>query len=351
MKSIALDRRNAKILGRSITENGILRLIHSASSAEFVFTGKKLEITVRVNRETTEFQRNMPRIAILSDERFIVDRAMEKQHEKYTVIDSEEVVTRTVRIIKLSEAAFSVAEIYPVDTDNDAVIEAVPDKPYKIEFIGDSITCGYGIDDRNVLSDFSTEAENGIKSYAYLTARSLDADYSIFSYSGYGIISGWTSTGEQNTESILPPFYLSTGFSYSRTGDRMPADIPWNFENFKANAVVVNLGTNDISFCHDDKERCKMFEDEYVRFAETIRRCYPDAWIICSAGMMDDSINKYIENAVKRLSDEKVRFFRFTKQNGLLGFGSKWHPSEHTQKYAAEELSDFIRKEIFTLSK
>ena len=351
MKSTALDRRNAKILGRNITENGILRLIHSASSAEFVFTGKKLEITVRVNREILDYPQNMPRIAILSDERFIVDKAMEKQWEKYTVIDSKEPVTRTIRIIKLSEAAFSIVESYPVDTDNDAVIEPVPEKAHKIEFIGDSITCGYGVDDRNILSDFSTDAENSMKSYAYLTARSLDADYSLFSYSGYGIISGWTGTGEQNTQNVLPKYYLSTGLSYCRTGNVMPADIPWDFESFRADIVVINLGTNDISFCCRDEKRYETFENEYFKFTETVRRCYPEAWIICTAGMMDDSANGYIENAVKRFQDDKIRFFSFTKQNDLLGFGSKWHPSEHTHRYAAEELSDFIRKEILNGNK
>ena len=49
------------------------------------------------------------------------------------------------------------------------------EKDIKIEFIGDSITCGYGIDEMNEKGYFSTATENFTKSYAYITAENLGA--------------------------------------------------------------------------------------------------------------------------------------------------------------------------------
>jgi len=58
---------------------------------------------------------------------------------------------------------------------------------------------------------------------------------------------------------------------------------------------------------------------------------------------MNDSIHK----AVQRFTAEtgvNVYEFTFTPQNGWLGFGSNWHPSEDTHRYAAEELAEFIKE-------
>ena len=61
-----------------------------------------------------------------------------------------------------------------------------------IEFIGDSITCGYGIDTACEANTFSTTNENVNKAFSYLTAAALGADASFVSYSGHGLISGYT---------------------------------------------------------------------------------------------------------------------------------------------------------------
>ena len=57
--------------------------------------------------------------------------------------------------------------------------ETLPEKPLKIEVIGDSITCGYGVDDEDENHQFTTATEDVTKAYAYKTAKALDAEYSI----------------------------------------------------------------------------------------------------------------------------------------------------------------------------
>ena len=345
MKAIPLDKTNVKLLGRALVRDDILRLTLSGTGCEFTFTGCKLALTVGVESDCFNDGRrcNMPRIAILCDGRIIVKKLIEQRSERFDIVSSETPVTKTIRIVKLSECAFSHAEVSPAETDDGAVIAPTADKPLKIEFIGDSITCGYGVDDSNLQSEFSCEAENAMKSYAYIAADLLGADYSLFSYSGYGIISGYSGDGVRNTRELLTPYYESCGFSYSSVNGTKLQDIPWDFSAFVPDIIVLNLGTNDNSFCAFHNEAYREFEDSYLAFLKVVRRCNPNAHIICSLGIMLTEPLPYIENAVKRLGDSNVSVFRYTMQNGLLGFGSNWHPSEDTQRRAGEELAEYIK--------
>lgn len=78
-----------------------------------------------------------------------------------------------------------------------------------MEFIGDSITCGYGVDDEVAEHQFKTATEDVTRAYAYKTARMLNADYSMFSASGYGIITGYTEGDVKLEDQRLPQFYES----------------------------------------------------------------------------------------------------------------------------------------------
>ena len=88
------------------------------------------------------------------------------------------------------------------------------------------------------------------------------------------------------------------------------------------------------------------FEDSYHDFIKKVRANNPDSLIICALGIMEERPLPHIEKAVKRLKDDNVKVFRFSRQNGWLGYGSNWHPSEETQRYAAEELAGFIKELI-----
>ena len=338
----------SKQSGRNLVCGDKLLLIHSGSGCEFLFTGKKLTITLGCDKKCFKEGnvKNVPRAAILIDGEFIVKKRIEGREESYTVIDSDTPVTKMVRIVKLSEAAFSIAEV-SAECDDEGGIIAAPAHSLKMEFIGDSITCGYGVDDSNTASNFSTEAENALKSYAALTAKLLGADYSLFSYSGYGIISGYTDDGKRNTRDVLPQWYETYGFSYSLAADgRKTQDIPWDFTCFKPDIVVLNLGTNDCSYCQKNESGFEEFEEEYLKFLQTIRRCNPQSYIVCVVGMMNTSVDAYIRKAAERMGDSRCSVVSLTTQNGWLGYGSNWHPSEDTHACRARELADYIRSNI-----
>ncbi|MBE6861874.1 MAG: hypothetical protein E7497_03110 [Ruminococcus sp.] len=351
MKKIILDKASAKLTGRTLVRDGILKLVMSASGCEFNFTGKKLILSAGCDSDCLNDGKecNFPRMAVLVNGKFAVKKVICKERESFVICDSESTVSLNVRIIKLSEAAFSVLEIHPAETDDCAVIETVPEKSLKIEFIGDSITCGYGVDDANIESEFATAAENAMKSYAYLTAKALDADYSMFSASGYGIISGYTPDGTRNLPERIPPFYDSSGFSYSTVdGTLHPHDIAWDFKSFTPNAVVINLGTNDSSFCKGSDERSAEFEAAYYEFVSRVRSHYPDAHIICALGIMETVLIPQVRRACEKLAadtaDDKLHFLEFKTQDGTLGYASKWHPTEDTHAESAQRLVEYLKE-------
>ena len=348
MKKIILNNETVKYTGRVLNDGQKLWLTQSAAGCEFVFSGKKLDIIMNCDNDSVkeDYYRNKPRIAITVNGKIRIKKVIKGWDERYTIISSEMPVTAVIRIIKLSEAAFSLCSA-EAETDESGSITPAPAFPKRIEFIGDSITCGYGVDDSNIESEFSTEAENAMKSYAYRCSQLLRTEYSLFAYSGYGVISGWTETGSRNTRELLPPYYEKFTHSY-KTADGINLDEkPWDFSSQPNDAVVLNIGTNDNSYCTRSIEAYEEFEAEYYNLLRTVRRCNPDAKLIASIGIIDVTMGESIHKAVKRFSEEsgeKVYEFRFTSQNGNLGFGSNYHPSEDTHEYAAEELAHFIEE-------
>lgn len=353
MKKIIFNKANAKQLGRTLVENDTLKLILSGTGCEFTFIGKKLQLILGCDKTALAngCSCNLPRVAVLVNDKFVLKKVIDKPKELVTVLDVNSVQSVNVKIIKLSEAAFSIAEVYPAEICDDEEIQPVSSKQLKIEFIGDSITCGYGVDDGNTDSEFSTCVENVMKSYSYLTANNLNADYSMFSASGYGIISGYTADGTRNLPERIPPFYESYGFSHCTLDENvLPHTVPWNFSNFVPDVIVINLGTNDQSFCLDDKEKHQEFEDSYLKFLKKVRRNNPNAVIFCMLGIMGATLFPSIVNACKRFTDEtgdiNIYTLELDQQDGSLGYSSKWHPSEDTHRCQAEKISEYIRKTL-----
>lgn len=58
----------------------------------------------------------------------------------------------------------------------------------RIEFIGNSITCGYGTEGNNKDERFKPDTENNCKSYAAILARAFSADAHFIAHSGKGLV-------------------------------------------------------------------------------------------------------------------------------------------------------------------
>ena len=336
------SEENVKMLGRTYYEDGKLLCALSGSGVEFTFSGTKCVITLIGDSGSLNAgnSHSHARVAFYVNGERIADELIKKYMDDYTVFESDTPKEVTVTVVKLSESAqstFCIGDIKVTGT----VIRPTAQKELLIEFIGDSITCGYGVDDPNKDNHFSTKTEDVTKTYAYLTAQALDADYSMVSFSGHGIISGYT-TGDKVPEQTVQQYYDKLGFCWTANPHFNPVELSWDFTVRQPDVIVINLGTNDESYTGADAARREEYRAAYVEFIKAVRTNNPDAKILCTLGIMGDGLYPAVEAAVAdytaETGDSNVFAMKFDVQVAADGFGADWHPSAITHEKAAKKL-------------
>ena len=339
LQSIHITSDNAKLQSRTVVQDGVLWLVQSGS--EFTLSGSNASLTLACSSGIQNDEEHRPRCAVYVDDKLIFDEIIADKDITVSLWKDAD-KTASVKTILLSEAKFGGVGIRSVNVDSSSSQPVVPAEksPLTIEFIGDSITCGYGVESKSSSDPFMTSTENFTKSYAYLTAKELGADYTTCCYSGYGIVSGYSGDGTKNADALLPDCYeLSSSFEDYMTD--------WTFPE-PCDVVVINLGTNDISYVtHDIEARGSEFADSYKAFLKTVREKRPNAAIICTVGTMGgDDIYKLIERAAAEFGDDKITAYFSQPQSMRDGMGANGHPSKKTQQNSADVLAEKIRSII-----
>lgn len=346
-KSFLPTEEYVRAIGRTVMANDSLWLVHSGTGCEFTFTGTS--VTVKMKPDSSFMNRNnRARVAIYVNGERVVDDMVDKMEKAYTVFESETPAECTVRVVKLSEAPYSTFGISAIETTCIGNIMPTAESDRLIEFVGDSITCGYGVDDLDSSHHFSTTTEDATKTYACKTAEKLGAEYSLVSFSGYGIISGYSGDGKKHADQLVPDFYDKLGNSPGTyLGNFVPQDTLWDFSK-QPDAVVINLGTNDSSYVKNDGKKKEEYTSAYVAFLKQVREKNPDAVIFATLGIMGADLYSSVEDAVTRYiaetGDTNIHTMKFDAQNTADGIAADWHPSEKTHEKAAEKLSGKIKE-------
>ena len=341
-----------RLSGRTTWQEGILYLGYSASFIEFTFQGTKAEaefVTDRLDWE--EIHRAWVAVFIDGEETPQLRFPLTKGKERFVLYESTEAREVTLRIMKYSEAAFGALGIAALEADGE-ILPPPAAKNKKIEIIGDSITCGYGIEGVVDVDNFTTAQENPWNAYGCRIARALDADFSLISWSGNGIISHWVPEDvnePRNDEALMPEMYVYEDYSADlRRNKNRTEFIKRDFTGYRPQLIIINLGTNDSSYTRKIPARDRAFVNGYVKFLREVREVNPDANILCTIGLMSIDTNALVEEAVARVNafgDKKVFFKEAFLQNGETdGIGADWHPTESTQKKFAEFLVEYIKE-------
>ena len=210
-----------------------------------------------------------------------------------------------------------------------------PERPkLRIEFIGNSITCGYGTEADDPKTGFSYDTENHTLSYAYLTGRALDADVNVVARSGIGMYR-YFGGAREGTDKTIPEEYDRTMLYRS--------EHPWDHTRFTPDIVCINLGTNDTSLDNYDIDR---FEAAYSKFVAHLRDLYPDAKIVLLTGsMMSGKPLADVKGVLDKIAaaNEGVYRFDMSPQTGELGYGADYHPSRRQARKMASELTAYLQ--------
>lgn len=327
---------NVKLIGRTAYQNDALLIPWSAGGVEFTVEGSdSVRFHLKKGQQT--------RLAVLVNDKLVV-KGYTSTKATAPVVDVplEEGVNK-VKLIKLSESANSVLQLDSIEVQEGATVAPTEAKDLSIEFIGDSITCGYGVDGTSSES-FSVKNENAAKTYAYVMADLLDADYSFVSVSGTGVKSGYATSDEPNETLLAPNYYDNLCFTWEWIDGANPGEQAWDFSNYQPDLVIVNLGTNDSSWTKGDGYKIANFQQAYDDFLRHIREKNPNADIVCVLGMMGqdlcDAEEEVVEVVSRDLNDDRIFFISLPVQNTEEdGVGVDWHPSEKTHKFIGEGLA------------
>ena len=207
----------------------------------------------------------------------------------------------------------------------------------KIEFIGNSITCGFGIEGSASEKRFLFSQQNFYETYAARTARALNAQCQVCARSGIGI---YRNYGGKIPDEIMPNVFPHT--FYATKGEL------WDFSRYQPDVVCVNPGCNDTSLGQYDKGK---LTEAFKSFTHTLRGYYPHAKIVYIIGAIPTSKrltdireaqDAAIADAASR-GDTQVYRMDFTPDDGSLGMGAVGHPSMKRHALMAEELTAFLR--------
>lgn len=204
----------------------------------------------------------------------------------------------------------------------------------KIEFIGNSITCGMGNYDADIKCGAGEwyDQHSAYMAYGPQTARLLNTQWQLTSESGIGLIKSCC-----DKKNVMPQIFDKTNIATE--------GITWDFKQYQPDVVTLCLGQND--GIQDSAAFCSA----YISFLQTIRRQYRRAEIILLTSPMadkplDSTLRRYItavEQTLHKLGDKRVSHYFF--QNRYTG-GCSYHPNLQEHTAMAAELSAYIRKKM-----
>ena len=327
---------NIRYMGRVDVSDTTAILFWSATSVKINFKGNKIGFKLRDERNDNYFN-------------VFVDGKLNKiLHDTIKGINKHLISgltnsKHTLELFKRTEWAMGKTWFYGFEfEDGYKLLPASPVKKRKMEFFGNSISCGYAVEDTSGKDRGTSPYENAYLSYATLTAKHFNAAFNNTSKSGIGITVSWFPL-------IMPEMY-----------DRLdPSDdkSKWDFSKYTPDLVIINLFQNDswIVKLKDNPQFKARFgttapSDDFIinayrDFVKTVRSKYPNAKLICILGSMDATREGspwpgYIQKAVDALTDKNIftHFIPYKNTNG--------HPSVIEQQAMADDLIAFIEKNI-----
>lgn len=248
-----------KFLGRTkVSSSG---LIFDTSCATLEFQGYMTgDVVLEINSKTNSYYGNTFLTVFIDGVRSVTRfEVPSNSTKKLTVASFEGEYFHTVKIVKQTEFKWSLATIKSLKITG-YLIDPPKDNKYYVEFLGDSLTTAYGnIGTPSVDGDVadSPDYQDGTKSYAYIFADAIGADYSMIARSAAGLSQCWSN-------SPILDYYKK--FSKDRGSDEF--DIA---NARKPDLIVLHLGANDYNvggsnetnFVSKGKELINYFRDNY----------------------------------------------------------------------------------------
>lgn len=245
-----------------------------------------------------------------------------------------------LKIFKATEAQNGNLEFAGITCHSVRKPDSLPSKT--IEFIGNSITCGYGTDYIQIPCSQGTwyDQHNAYFSYGAILARRLNIGFTLSSVSGIGIYRNWNTDGP-----ALPEVYENTYLNTDKTNT-------WTFSTPGPDLVSISLGTNDLSdgdgIHYRPPFNKEVFIRKYIGFIETIYNHYPETRIaLLSSPVLSGNQRSILEECLWEIRDhfrqaatpKEIHVFLF---NTTFTSGCDGHPGKADHEQMADLLVPFF---------
>lgn len=232
---------------------------------------------------------------------------------------------------------------FEIEGEKLEIKEPSPKPERRIEFFGDSVSCGEVSEAVEYVGKedpvHDGEYSNSWYSYAWMTARKLNAEIHDTSQGGIALLDG--------TGWFVAPDYLGVESCYDKIEYHpdLGAVKKWDFDRFTPHVVVVAIGQNDnhpVDYMAEDYqgEKSVYWREHYHAFIEKLMNLYPKAQIILTTTILchHENWDKSIDEVCRQIGSERVHHFLY-KRNGC---GTPGHIRIPEAEEMSEELSAFI---------
>lgn len=222
----------------------------------------------------------------------------------------------------------------------------MPPPPFpkrKLMFIGDSVTCGSGLERAFACAKDGTASSNGAASYGMLLGQRLDAQSHLVCYGGRGVVRDWRG----RRDVLTGPEFFDLAVPDEPKG---PA---WDHARYVPDAVVVSLGTNDFNLALGPFPEREEYVSAYVAFLKAIRARYPSALLLATEGaIVNDgedgrkqktTLAGYVAEAVRQVGDPRVRA---VPARHYPGDACDAHPTAEQHAAMARDLEPVLREAL-----
>lgn len=276
--------------------------------------------------------------------------------QTYLLASGLTVGEHTVKIMKITEGASGKSSFkgFVVEGGNELLISNPQNITKRIEFIGDSWTCGFGNLSQftsgqasMVNSNYVAENEDNYYAWGPIASRALGAYYHVTATSGRGLYRN--NTGSLNNTIPL---------NYDNVFED-DASVQYD-HGFAPDVIVIHLGTNDLAL-EENGQQFKLddeaFKQTYIAFINKLLTLHPCANVVICFGnsksdswptwtkqltrlrnIANDVVTKYVDGNVTTLELPYTAEKWTGNPADDCGYGDAWHPSKCSHEEMAVKL-------------
>lgn len=262
---------------------------------------------------------------------------------KYLIADDLAEETHELMLFKRMDACH-MATFFGFELNKEAAVLPPPSKPVRrIEVFGDSVSCGEVSEALAYVGEedpaHNGEYSNSWYSYAWMTARKLNAELHDTSQGGIALLdgTGWFAAPEyKGVESCFDKIEYHPDLGETKQ---------WDFGRYIPHVVIVAIGQNDshpVDYMAEDYDGAKAvrWRKHYREFVRRLMNLYPKAQIILTSTILlhDANWDRAIDEVSKEIADARVHHFLY-RRNGI---GTPGHIRIPEAEEMAEELTAYI---------